>query len=65
MDPIEEGEKVKAEISSILYKDHVQHLKKEQQWWVQRYTDLSNNNLFNLQKHATAMYSEPLLYKNT
>ncbi|XP_003970161.2 probable RNA-binding protein EIF1AD [Takifugu rubripes] len=32
VDPIEEGEKVKAEISSILYKDHVQHLKKQQQW---------------------------------
>lgn len=32
VDPIEEGEKVKAEISSILYKDHIQHLKKQQQW---------------------------------
>lgn len=38
VDPIEEGEKVKAEISSILYKDHIQHLKKQQQWWVQIYT---------------------------
>ena len=35
VDPIEEGEKVKAEISSILYKDNIQHLKKQQQWWVQ------------------------------
>ncbi|ETE57784.1 putative RNA-binding protein EIF1AD [Ophiophagus hannah] len=29
VDPIEEGEKVKAEISFVLYKDHVQYLKKE------------------------------------
>ncbi|XP_041846683.1 probable RNA-binding protein EIF1AD isoform X2 [Melanotaenia boesemani] len=32
VDPIEEGEKVKAEISFILYKDHVQHLQKQQLW---------------------------------
>ncbi|XP_076025844.1 putative RNA-binding protein EIF1AD [Genypterus blacodes] len=32
VDPIEEGEKVKAEISVILYKDHVQHLQQEQLW---------------------------------
>ncbi|XP_034037868.1 probable RNA-binding protein EIF1AD [Thalassophryne amazonica] len=32
VDPIEEGEKVKAEISSILYKDHIQHLQKLQLW---------------------------------
>ncbi|XP_074530276.1 putative RNA-binding protein EIF1AD [Halichoeres trimaculatus] len=32
VDPIEEGEKVKAEISSILYKDHIQYLQREQLW---------------------------------
>ncbi|XP_056131523.1 probable RNA-binding protein EIF1AD [Lampris incognitus] len=32
VDPIEEGEKVKAEISFILYKDHIQHLQKLQLW---------------------------------
>ena len=32
VDPIEEGEKVKAEISFILYKDHIQYLQKQQQW---------------------------------
>nr|XP_020451029.1 probable RNA-binding protein EIF1AD [Monopterus albus]XP_020451030.1 probable RNA-binding protein EIF1AD [Monopterus albus] len=32
VDPIEEGEKVKAEISSILYKDHIQYLQKQQLW---------------------------------
>ncbi|XP_070807436.1 probable RNA-binding protein EIF1AD isoform X1 [Pituophis catenifer annectens] len=32
VDPIEEGEKVKAEISFVLYKDHVQYLKKEGYW---------------------------------
>ncbi|KAM9849548.1 putative RNA-binding protein EIF1AD [Aulostomus maculatus] len=32
VDPIEEGEKVKAEISFILYKDHIQHLQKQQLW---------------------------------
>ncbi|XP_068181548.1 probable RNA-binding protein EIF1AD [Antennarius striatus] len=32
VDPIEEGEKVKAEISSILYKDHIQYLQKQQHW---------------------------------
>lgn len=32
VDPIEEGEKVKAEISFILYKDHVQYLQKQQLW---------------------------------
>ncbi|KAG8004244.1 putative RNA-binding protein EIF1AD [Nibea albiflora] len=32
VDPIEEGEKVKAEISFILYKDHIQHLQKQQNW---------------------------------
>ncbi|KAJ0050118.1 hypothetical protein NL108_012002, partial [Boleophthalmus pectinirostris] len=30
VDPIEEGEKVKAEISFILYKDHIQYLQKQQ-----------------------------------
>ncbi|XP_067400168.1 probable RNA-binding protein EIF1AD isoform X2 [Emydura macquarii macquarii] len=29
VDPIEEGEKVKAEINFVLYKDHVRYLKKE------------------------------------
>ncbi|XP_061541462.1 probable RNA-binding protein EIF1AD [Phycodurus eques] len=32
VDPIEEGEKVKAEISSILYKDHIVHLQKQNLW---------------------------------
>uniref|UniRef100_A0A1A7YUM5 Probable RNA-binding protein EIF1AD n=1 Tax=Iconisemion striatum TaxID=60296 RepID=A0A1A7YUM5_9TELE len=32
VDPIEEGEKVKAEIRFILYKDHIQHLQKQQLW---------------------------------
>ncbi|KAM4622010.1 putative RNA-binding protein EIF1AD [Polymixia lowei] len=32
VDPIEEGEKVKAEISFILYKDHIQHLRKLRLW---------------------------------
>ncbi|XP_047441950.1 probable RNA-binding protein EIF1AD [Mugil cephalus] len=32
VDPIEEGEKVKAEISFILYKDHVQYLQKQRLW---------------------------------
>lgn len=32
VDPIEEGEKVKAEIAFILYKDHVRYLKKEGYW---------------------------------
>lgn len=32
VDPIEEGDKVKAEISSILYKDHIQYLQKQQLW---------------------------------
>ncbi|XP_029297961.1 putative RNA-binding protein EIF1AD [Cottoperca gobio] len=32
VDPIEEGEKVKAEISFILYKDHIQNLQKQQLW---------------------------------
>lgn len=38
VDPIEEGEKVKAEISFILYKDHVQYLQKQQYWWVGTHT---------------------------
>ncbi|KAM3612893.1 uncharacterized protein V6R79_016496 [Siganus canaliculatus] len=32
VDPIEEGEKVKAEISVILYKDHIHYLQKQQHW---------------------------------
>ncbi|XP_074860925.1 putative RNA-binding protein EIF1AD isoform X2 [Carettochelys insculpta] len=32
VDPIEEGEKVKAEINFVLYKDHVRYLKKEGLW---------------------------------
>ncbi|CAL1614159.1 unnamed protein product [Knipowitschia caucasica] len=38
VDPIEEGEKVKAEISFILYKDHIQDLQK-QQLWPEAFTD--------------------------
>ncbi|XP_061689986.1 probable RNA-binding protein EIF1AD [Syngnathoides biaculeatus] len=32
VDPIEEGEKVKAEICSILYKDHIVYLQKRDLW---------------------------------
>ncbi|XP_029468047.1 probable RNA-binding protein EIF1AD [Rhinatrema bivittatum] len=32
VDPIEEGEKVKAEIACILYKDHIRYLKKGGLW---------------------------------
>ncbi|XP_053284638.1 probable RNA-binding protein EIF1AD [Pleuronectes platessa] len=32
VDPIEEGEKVKAEINFILYKDHIRDLKKQKLW---------------------------------
>ncbi|KAK2849488.1 hypothetical protein Q5P01_009322 [Channa striata] len=32
VDPIAEGEKVKAEISFILYKDHIQYLQKQNLW---------------------------------
>lgn len=32
VDPIEEGEKVKAEISFVLCKDHVRSLKKDGLW---------------------------------
>ncbi|XP_037117468.1 probable RNA-binding protein EIF1AD [Syngnathus acus] len=32
VDPIEEGEKVKAEISSILYKDHIMYLQESHLW---------------------------------
>lgn len=32
VDPIEEGEKVKAEISFILYRDNIQNLQKRQLW---------------------------------
>lgn len=32
VDPIEEGEKVKAEISFILYKDHIQYLQQQLLW---------------------------------
>lgn len=38
VDPIEEGEKVKAEISFILYKDHIQDLQK-QHLWPEAFTD--------------------------
>ncbi|KAM6923799.1 putative RNA-binding protein EIF1AD [Xenentodon cancila] len=32
VDPIEEGDKVKAEISFILYKDHIQYLQQQKLW---------------------------------
>lgn len=32
VDPIDEGEKVKAEINVILFKDHIQYLQKQQLW---------------------------------
>nr|XP_015808271.2 probable RNA-binding protein EIF1AD [Nothobranchius furzeri] len=43
VDPIEEGEKVKAEISFILYKDHIQHLQK-QQLWPEGFTEKSSQD---------------------
>lgn len=47
VDPIEEGEKVKAEISFILYKDHIHYLQKQQLWWVSTHKargDTSDNH---------------------
>lgn len=44
VDPIEEGEKVKAEISVILYKDHIQYLQKQRLWWVK--TNIRPNQQF-------------------
>ncbi|XP_043538930.1 probable RNA-binding protein EIF1AD [Chiloscyllium plagiosum] len=32
VDPIQEGEKVKAEINSILYKEHIKQLRKDGLW---------------------------------
>jgi len=32
VDPIEEGDKVKAEIVTILYRDQIRHIKRENQW---------------------------------
>lgn len=45
VDPIEEGEKVKAEISFILYKDHVQYLQKQQLWWVRTHAHTQHHAL--------------------
>lgn len=36
VDPIEEGEKVKAEISFVLYKDHMRYLQQEGLWYVEK-----------------------------
>ncbi|XP_068596139.1 probable RNA-binding protein EIF1AD [Brachionichthys hirsutus] len=47
VDPIEEGEKVKAEISSILDKDHIQYLQKQQIWpegFVDKPSELDKTN---------------------
>ena len=34
LDPIEEGDKVKAEIAAILYPEQIRHLKKRNLWFV-------------------------------
>ncbi|XP_077434223.1 putative RNA-binding protein EIF1AD [Vanacampus margaritifer] len=43
VDPIEEGEKVKAEISSILYKDHIVYLQ-ERHFWPEGFTIENKTN---------------------
>ncbi|KAI3351993.1 hypothetical protein L3Q82_020817 [Scortum barcoo] len=50
VDPIEEGEKVKAEISFILYKDHIQYLQKQQLWPEGFKEDLSEQDKTNKQQ---------------
>lgn len=58
VDPIEEGEKVKAEISSILYKDHIQYLQREQ-LWPQGFTEEpSEQNRTNKQQGEEAAQEE-------
>ncbi|XP_019378951.1 PREDICTED: probable RNA-binding protein EIF1AD isoform X1 [Gavialis gangeticus] len=42
VDPIEEGEKVKAEISFVLYKDHVRYLQQEG-LWPEAFSDAPNS----------------------
>lgn len=44
VDPIEEGEKVKAEMAFILYKAHIQYLKKEGLWPEEFQTDSREND---------------------
>lgn len=51
VDPIEEGEKVKAEISFILYKDHIQYLQKQQLWPEGFKEELSEQEKTNKQQH--------------
>uniref|UniRef100_A0A3P9JF34 Probable RNA-binding protein EIF1AD n=1 Tax=Oryzias latipes TaxID=8090 RepID=A0A3P9JF34_ORYLA len=58
VDPIEEGEKVKAEISFILYKDHIQNLQK-QQLWPEGFTEkLPHNNENTRQEDAETKHEE-------
>ncbi|XP_059202880.1 probable RNA-binding protein EIF1AD [Centropristis striata] len=58
VDPIEEGEKVKAEISFILYKDHIQYLQ-EQQHWPEGFTEeLSEQDKTNKQQEKEAETQE-------
>ncbi|XP_020509024.1 probable RNA-binding protein EIF1AD [Labrus bergylta] len=50
VDPIEEGEKVKAEISFILYKDHIQYLQQQQLWPEGFKEELSERDVTNKQQ---------------
>ena len=58
--PIEEGDKVKAEIIHILYKDQIRYIQQEGLWWVKQslicswlckssyYTPYPNKHMFNI-----------------
>lgn len=41
VEPIEEGEKVKAEIVTILYKEQIKYIQEEGKWWDDYYTSVS------------------------
>lgn len=56
VDPIEEGEKVKAEISFILYKDHIQYLQKQQLWWVG--TENKQTNTWHSQRFVVVFFRQ-------
>ncbi|XP_043929723.1 probable RNA-binding protein EIF1AD [Protopterus annectens] len=45
VDPIEEGEKVKAEMAFVLYKAHIQYLQKEGFWPEEFQTDSRENDI--------------------
>ncbi|XP_019725380.1 putative RNA-binding protein EIF1AD [Hippocampus comes] len=73
VDPIEEGEKVKAEISSILYKDHIVYLQ-EHHLWPEGFVienkpgqqkDEENNTEEKDQEEASASDNEDDLFVNT